>query len=92
LPSPHFIRVPGVAPGTHILRTSQRLAGNGTSAAPDASEYKFNVKASHTFNVAPAQTTCVSALLYFDHDPQRALGERPRVDFREERGPLKPSP
>jgi hypothetical protein len=87
-----FIHVPGVAAGRHIVSVAYRMRGKGSGVYAYMSGYEFKVKSSHTFNVAPAQTTCLSVLLYFLDDPELEFGDRPRVDFREERAPLEHPP
>jgi hypothetical protein len=83
-----FIRVPGVAAGPHTVSVWYRMRGRGTGVYAYMSGYEFNVRSSHSFNVVSAQATCVSVLLYFLDDPELALVDRPRVDFREERALL----
>jgi hypothetical protein len=83
-----FVRVPGVTAGPHVVSVVYLLQGNGTGEYAYLRGYKYKVRSSHAFTVAPGQTTCISILLYFDPDLERSANERPNVDYREERAPL----
>jgi len=83
-----IVRVPWVAVGAHIVTVGYLLQGNGTGDDAYLRGFKYKVTSSYNFTIAPAQTTCISILLYFDPDLERPANERPRVDFREERAPL----
>jgi hypothetical protein len=87
-----FVRVPRLAAGPHTLSIAYWLRGKGTGFYGYMSGYKFKVLSSHSFTLAPGQTTCISTLLYFDPDLALPPGERPRVDFREEPSPAPNEP
>jgi hypothetical protein len=83
-----FVGVPGIAVGAHTVSVVYLLQGDGTGTDAYRRAYKYKIRSSHAFILGPAQTTCISLLLYFDPNLELPANERPNVDFREERAPL----